>query len=60
MGVLGLFLLCSCGFAFPFGYKMFLLVSGVSKDSGGKEIARFKVPRELQQYQYQKQQKQSY
>ena len=34
---------------------MFLLVSGVSKDSGGKELVRFIVPRQLKQQQYQKQ-----
>ena len=51
MGVkaLGLFLLCSCGFAFPYGHEMFLLVSGVFKDSGGKELVRFILPRQQQQ-----------
>ena len=54
MGVyaLGLLLLFSCGFAFPYGHQMFLLVSEVSKDSGGKELVRFIVPRKLQQQQY--------
>ena len=49
MGVKALMLLFlrSCGFAFPYGHQMFLLVSGVSKDSGGKELVRFIVPRQL-------------
>ena len=37
---------------------MFLLVLGVSKDSGGQELVRFIVPRQLQQQQHQQQQKQ--
>ena len=37
---------------------MFLPVSGVSEDSGGKELVRFIVPRQLQQQKYQQQQKQ--
>ena len=55
---LGLFLPSFCGFAFPYGHQMFLLVSGVSKDSGGKELLRFKVTRQLQQQQCQQQKKQ--
>ena len=54
----GLFLLCSCGFLFPYGQQMFLLVSGVSKDSGAKELVRFIVPRQLQQQHFQQKQKQ--
>ena len=34
---------------------MFLPVSGVSEDSGGNELVRFIVPRQLQQQQYQQQ-----
>ena len=59
MQALGLFL-CSCGFAFPHGYQMFLLVSGVSKYSGGKKLVRFIVPKQVQQQQPQQQQRKKY
>ena len=54
MGVqaLQLFLLFSCGFPFSYGHQMFLLVSAVSKDSGGQEFVRFIVLRQYQQYIY--------
>ena len=37
---------------------MFLLVSGVSKYSGGKKLVRFIVPKQVQQQQTQPQQQQ--
>ena len=51
-------LLCSCGLAFPYGHQMLVLVSGVSKDSGDKELVRFMVPRQLQQQEKQPRQQQ--
>ena len=50
--MLQLFLLFSCGFPFSYGHQMFLLVSAVSKDSGGQEFVRFIVLRQYQQYIY--------
>ena len=53
-------LLCSCGLAFPYGHEMLVLVSGVSKDCGDKELVRFMVPRQLLQQQKQPRQQQKY
>ena len=44
-----LFLLFSCSFAFSCGQQMFLLVSAVPKDSGGREPVSFVVSKQHHQ-----------